>query len=353
MHCSKTIHENNLTIRITATSDIDCICRSQWQILQSKSLVTNPFFEDWNLIPAVKHLGDSSIYIINIYREGQLVALFPVFKKRHLGFIPSLSIWQHNHAYISDPLHAIELNWPTIFDQICRALRCHWFMQHNAKHNLFPERARVYSIKQRRAAIKNPQHIPQYIAQLHGKRQRELQRVHRKIEQYLAPELIKFDCNKKGLTAYMDLEHQGWKGEEAGAILSRSSVTKYYQDMLNLVPDNQWEVYGLFSQNVLLACAMRIQSNHQAFEIKTTFNEDYRLYAPGKMLEYYLLNDLAASNFTQVDSCTDADNALINWLWPDSIVIYRSYMFTSHPIGVAMNAFHSAKRWIKKRVRYA
>lgn len=356
MHCLKPIHDSHgeLHISLIPSHETHRIDRKQWQQLQLTSLVKNPFFEDWNLIPAMKHLAKKGkTFIVTIHSHKQLIALFPIVKTRLYGILPSIQVWQHNHAYQSDPLHSATFEWSKVLNHIASYMNC--AITHIPNHAAlnYDSVSEWFSTEYHRASIQSPSNISQHMDNLSGKTNRELKRLNRKLNDELACEFIEFKDLHHGLEIYKSIEHKGWKGNQKGSILSSSSVTHYYDDMIHQYGSNNIRIFGLSTNGTIIACALRIISQNHIFEIKTSYDERYKRYAPGKALEWYLLNQLSKQTFHLVDSCTHPDNSLINWLWPDQITYYRSYIFAPHLMGRLANQVHNIKQWFHRRHAHA
>ena len=352
MHCLKPIHDiaGKLHINILNSKDINRIDICQWQQLQRKSLTNNPFFEDWNLIPALKHLTDNQIiYLVTVHIDKELVALFPVQKHKVYGVIPCLSVWQHDHAYIGDPLYSIELDWPNIFRHIAHYLSCALIKLPNHKISLKEDSGSVYSARYQRAGISSNFGILHHLNSLAGKKYRELNRTKRKLENKFSLDFFEFEDIKSGLEAYQLIEHGGWKGKKNGSILSKKPIAQYYKDLFATKHSNHLRVFALTADSKIIACAIRIESDGHIYEVKTSYDESYRRYAPGKILEWHLINQLSQQPFSNVDSCTHPNNTMINWLWPDQITYYQSNIFSPSQLGQFTKKLHLLKRWISER----
>lgn len=357
MHCLKTIHDicGDLQVILYNSNETSLINRDDWNELQKNSFVCNPFYEDWNLLPALHHLThqNESIHIVTVYSRHKLIGLFPVAITKLYKIVPVCSIWQHDHAYLSEPLQSAPFDLARVLSEVCEQLGgvMSYMPQHQAIYQ--SSHVTVCFHQYQRAAILDHKHIQPHLNNLGGKRMRELKRVKRKLEEEHNIEFVRFADAHEGLNAYSELEHLGWKGSEKGSIYSHKNIKEYYLELIQTSESGTIEVLGLISNKNLIACAIRLNSNNHYFEIKTTYDERFKMYAPGKVLEWYLLQDLKSHNMERVDSCTHSDNHLINWLWPDRIDVYRSYIFSQQPIGRAMAKLHSVKQRIEKRYTHA
>lgn len=357
MHCLKTIHDTcgELDIRLYPSNESQFINRIDWKILQDSSLICNPFYEDWNLLPAIENLTkqNEQVWIATIYCNHSLIGLFPVSISKLYGLIPICSLWQHNHAFLSEPLQSTPFDLARVLNEISNVLGgiVSFIPLHQGKY--FSSYATVSCHRYQRAAILNSKNIDPHLSELNGKRVRELNRVKRRLEENFKLDFFRFSDIQKGLKAFGELENKGWKAEKKGAIYAHKNVKNYYHSLIKYNDHNKLEVLGFTANGRLIACAIRLKSNDHYFEIKTTYDESFKSYAPGKVMEWYLLQDLKTHDMIHVDSCTHESNGLINWLWPDRIDVYRSYVFSQQPIGKIMARLHNIKKWIGKQFSHA
>lgn len=182
---------------------------------------------------------------------------------------------------------------------------------------------------------------------LKGKQKREINREKTKLESLGDIKFIKYQSKKSGLSDFSQLEAKGWKGRNGGAIINNPSVSQYYQDIFSNHDENI-DVFGLFKKNELLAITIRLKTNNTFFEIKTTYNESMKRFAPGKIMEIYLLEELSSHKDTYVDSCTNQDNKFLNWLWPDEKKLYITYIFSNNALSNLLNIIYLFKHWFQK-----
>lgn len=358
MHCLNKIHNNGkeVQIKLYPSSDVELIDRDEWQNLQDNSLFNNPFFEYWNLVPAIKNLSISNkpVWIAAIYYEDAMIGLFPITKKYQGYIIPTCCIWSHDHCYLSTPLLSLRLNFHEVMTAISIHLNC--YFSHIPLHDKTLINAskcnNIFEFTYQRAVINNSQSIKHHLTQLSGKKKREIYREKKNIETLGEVILKKFSCVEEGLSEYKKLEISGWKGKEGGAILSRPEVSNYYQD-ISILSNGNIDIHGLFINDALVACTIRVKSKDKYYEIKTTYNEEMRKFAPGKIMELYILEDLLLHNPTYVDSCTDQDNKLINWLWPDKKEFVTRYIFSQNTKSQILKLTYTFKQWFRKTFIHA
>lgn len=311
-------------------TQIDAI---QWDRLAQESKFTNPFFERWSLLPALEFLDKKeTVFVVTAYKEGELIALFPILTKKHSLGLNYLGIWQHNHCFLTDPLCSNPVFLAQIFNRVIRHTQVS--IVQIEKHSLnsygryIEQRSAV--IESTRGAIFDTKATRQHLVTLPRKVRLENKRVRNRLfEKTNAKYLTSKDSSDLNwLAEFCHLEHSGWKNIVKGSILSNPDVYRYYSAMYQSQGKNgKIQFQGLFSESEALAIAFRIVSNNRAFELKTSYNEDYRDIYPGVVLEIINMEDLEKFNYEFVDSCTTSENFLINKLWPDQRKIYTSLYF--------------------------
>ena len=100
----------------------------------------------------------------------------------------------------------------------------------------------------------------------------------------------------------------------------------------------------LAADNKIIAMGIRIVSGNNYFEIKTSYDESFKKYAPGKILEYLILESLASKKNIEIDSCTHHNNTLINKIWPDKQVYFRTFIFSNSFLGNLYRVAYSLKQ---------
>lgn len=347
------IATSNLEIRVHSRYAYSEISTKQWNELSNNSIYINPFYESWNLIPALKYLDDSDeVFIVTIIRHNDLVALFPVIiDKLKLG-IKTLSLWMHDHCYLSTPLMNEYLNINQILCIIGFKLKTQWasVCLHDPKLFRGCSNNNIHKSVIHRAAILDPANIKPNLDNLPKKTQKELIRTRKNLNKQLTTRFHYHNNLIEGLNRYRELEHKGWKGRNKGSINSKAETIKYYEEiMINNDCKESIQFQELMSHETCLASSIRFKSRGRYFEVKTCYDETYRRHNPGKLLEIDILNNLMRDPFQLVDSCTQKNNKLINHLWPDSISLETSYIFYPTILSKALRLIHKLKQMLSTK----
>ena len=287
---------NDLRIDILHSSDINNIDNNMWDGLSSKSIYKNPFYERWNLVPAAQYLNESdNIYIITIQRKNDLTCLYPiVLKSTVMGNY--IEFWKHDHCYESTPLisNKEDFNWS--IEEVAKSLNASFILIDLHKDCLQPENNnRYFSAPYSRAYIHDSSTLKDYSNNIKGKSRRELNRLRRNLQYNYVIEYYEDDKASSALSQYIQLEDNGWKGEKKGSINSKVQVRKYYEALATYADTHKnMEFQALTADDNIIAMGIRIISGNHYFEIKTSYDESYKKYAPGKILEFLNLESLAS-----------------------------------------------------------
>ncbi|MCW8998892.1 MAG: hypothetical protein OQK04_09280, partial [Kangiellaceae bacterium] len=304
-----------------SAKDVDL---AQWQTLAQNSINVNPFFEHWSLLPALKWFTpNEDVFLVTAYQKDTLVALFPIQIESHKIGIRFIKIWCHDHCFLSDALYLSDVAIEDILIKVMRRLKVSTLKidlhSRSAYGRLITQNSFVFESS--RGAVFNPETIEPKWQYQAGKVRKENKRIVKRFYQSTDATYVtsKQDPEKEWLLNYCQLEHSGWKRIKKGSILSDINTYNYYKELVEQgVELERVEFQGLVEEHKIFAISFRIVSRNIAFELKTTFAEDFRQLYPGVILE---LENLQAMDFAYVDSCTTSSNYLINRLWPDQKVV--------------------------------
>lgn len=325
-----------MKLRIYSRANSHEVPIKEWKALAARSVVSNPFYEHWNLLPALEHLEVSSdVELVTAWRNDKLVALFPVCYS-HRSFIFTLaSIWKHEECYCTSPLLANKKVWTEVLEKLRQKRRINMLISTTqTRRALLPNKQlHLTMCTYERAVLDSTQSFKQMSEFWPRKRRRDWQRLIRKTliqkkAQYHTKHSSE-DC-LAAFEAYKQIESKGWKGRGGSALKLNPASDKYYQAVIEQGCESQQvELQVLQLKSKVIAASMRLITGEQAFEVKTSFCENHRDLAPGVLLEILNMEQLAESNIKLADSCTQAGNRMLETLWGGRIEIYNSIYFGS------------------------
>jgi CelD/BcsL family acetyltransferase involved in cellulose biosynthesis len=125
-----------------------------------------------------------------------------------------------------------------------------------------------------------------------------------------SPEAIELAVDRYG-----DLETQGWKQAMGTAVHSTNSQGKFYREIMRrFAKRGRGIVYELYFEECLVSSQMAIGNDTFLVTLKTTYNETFSEYSPGKLLDYLMLeHEFQLRRFARIEFCTNAGPELIRW----------------------------------------
>jgi len=134
---------------------------------------------------------------------------------------------------------------------------------------------------------------------------------------------------RSAVRRYADLESKGWKGKLGTALNHESSQGIFYNNLMEQTGSkNQAAVYELWLDEKLVASRLVINSVNMVVTLKTTYDENYTKYAPGRLLLKYVLIHLFQNHQGKIiEFYTDANQDQLTWAtgqrWINNFSIYH------------------------------
>lgn len=346
--------------------------RGQWQDLCDEAAGPNVFFEPLclpALIDGLDHRHKVSVAVMRDGADRRLLGIVPfTIERRFLGLpLPVLRVWENDHVLVSDPLLAesraeealaaffafadsrfvagVEFTFLTTTGRVADAVSA-----------VCADRRRFVIDEFERAAIDAGARRAEDIeAALSSERRRSLRRRRRKLERkgelsYVA--IGPDDDAGAWFDEFCEIEDRGWKGSE-GTSLVKSGLAPMYREIVaaahaggslcasTLALDSR-PLAMLFD---IVACAGGV-----GFSLKTAYDEDFREYSPGIILEVeHAMRMCGEPSVMFVDSCTDYENEMLNALWPDGKPMQSVLYATSGAFGRSAVSGLAGLRRVRRR----
>ena len=325
-------------VKIYTREQAEAIDPAAWDALADRSRSTNPFYERWNLLPALRYLEpDTVVYVVTVYRGGELVALFPV-SVGHFLFLRYLKIWCHRDVPVTDVLSHPALDLAPVFQKVLSQLRGvllisqkHMFARIQSEH----DGVVAYSRRTRRAVVRNIS-WEGHQAELTGKDRREHKRI---VRRALQREGIVYRTSdtEQGVDwfgKYLDVERGSWKAHSGRTLYASSPRFAYFKELVALgEQQRKVKFQGLFKDEEPIAMSFRFTCGQSAYEIKTSYKERFQRLYPGVVLELLNMRSLLSDpDLVFADSCSQR-NAVVERVWPDQVVIQKSFVFAESWVG--------------------
>lgn len=313
-----------------------------WRRLSANALESNVFYEPAMLIPALRHLVEPERWqVVLIYRERQLIALFPLCRRQVGGVTSSivLELLRYRHSYLHTPLVDRQQA------EVAMAAWLEWLHARSGTSVLRASRVTiegpVFGLMRRelqllggnwattrhflRPLLDPSGDADEYLAgTLSRERLRQLHRRRRGLEKQGRVSfhvLEPADDIRPWLSAFLALEAAGWKGEAGTALAQTPAHVRFFREAASdLHRNGQVLFYGLRQADrwIALACDFRAaEPGGGAFCFKQAYDENLGKFAPGVQLEVEIVRLFhdAVRHSGWVDSCTSPRNEVIGGLW--------------------------------------
>ncbi len=316
-----------------------------WGALADRALEPNVFLEPGFALPAIRHFPPAQrpAFLLVWRDEGagraDLVGLCALrTRKTTLGLSMSTG-WTHDQATLSAPLldrdragDALAL----ILDFLARravdwsGLLLQGVALDGPLMTLMAERGlRTAVVEQRvRTVLRRPE-----VAAGGGERQpagskqaKELRRQKRRLADdgavaYRSARSV--DDVRLATEQFLHLEARGWKGGRGTALLSDAGLAAFTRAMTRqLARSGRCRIDTLTIGGQPAAMGIVLQSGNRSFFWKTTYDEQWKRFSPGKQLADMMRQvQLSDPTVTVTDSCAVPDHPMIGHVWSDRMSV--------------------------------
>jgi CelD/BcsL family acetyltransferase involved in cellulose biosynthesis len=187
--------------------------------------------------------------------------------------------------------------------------------------------------------------------------QRNLRRLHElgsvRFERAREPGLV-----GRRFEQFLAMENAGWKGDSGTAILARGRDADFARAALAPRRDAP----GMVSVDALLlderpiALSVNMQARGAMFTPKCSYDEAFRRYSPGFVLEYRVIEAFYQDDdATEMDACTTSDGHVISGFWNEAKTIGTLVVgpdsWQTHLLARSAQVTHSARARLKHALR--
>lgn len=317
-----------------------------WDRLAWRAAEPNPFFETWNLLPALRALDPGgTVCLLRVDCRDELIGLLPIqHQSRYFDRpLPHLAGWLHPNCFLGTPLIAAEheeMFWQAVLDWTDAAdgnpLFLHLAAQsfdgpvHAALRAVLAHQGRTFGVVQReeRAMLASNLSANAYFEQnISAKKRKELRRQFARLAELGDLRFERLD-DGEGLCRWIDdflaLEHSGWKGLAGSALLSNQATARLFREGLHgAARQGKLERLSLILDDEPIAMLVNFLTPPGAFSYKTAFDERFSRFSPGVLLQRENLALLDDPAFTWCDSCAAADHLMIDHVWRERRTVGR------------------------------
>jgi CelD/BcsL family acetyltransferase involved in cellulose biosynthesis len=326
---------------LLALEDIGAADLDRWRELAARAAEPNPFFEPDYVLPLARGTGRLGDVALAVVRDGgDWAACLPVRcgGRWHRVPLPSVSSWRAHRLYalLGTPLidagalapaaEALAARLATGSRPAC-FVGLDWLAEHGAVHHALTGafaslglRTLVFDRFERAFLRRRPE--PTYLEQtVSVKHRRELRRQWRVLGETLGEEPVVVDrAGDAGAVAELiELEARSALAAGGSVLAANPDHARFFADMCRGFADRgRLELLALRSAGNTLAMKCNLLAGEGVFYLKIAYDERYARYSPGIQLEAATVERFhARSQASWIDSCADANNAMINRLWPD------------------------------------
>jgi Acetyltransferase (GNAT) domain len=292
---------------------------SKWDELNCRTFQNHPLLDSRFLGPLIEHFAtDRELIAVNASGEGahSMLLLTPAKLGIAKSFLPS-------QTEISPVLLASIDEVPALLDALPGPMTALELFCQDPEYSAFP-------IPQCYLKYELTPHVMTVSIELAGDFDEYWLSRSRKLRQNLSRALRRVasagkQCRLKIIEApgdieraverYGDLEIRGWKGASGTAIHSGNVQGWFYRDLLRRFSEiDRAVVYELYSDDELVSSQLAIGNEFMLITLKTTFNELFRSFSPGHLLDYLMLkHEFGRKRFRQVEFYTNAGPELLRW----------------------------------------
>lgn len=326
-----------------------------WDRLNQRSLAGHPMQDSRFIDGMLRHFGDGSEYLCHLEKDGEPIGVC-LLKRARPGvwrsFLPAQAQLAPAILARGESLPALLPTMPGLVGQVdllCQdpvfspAFRC----------------GRVPVRTQRHALTMNVSTDGGFEAYW-SERPKNLRGAIRSRENRLAkaglqPRLVCLTATEQMRDAvgrFAALETSGWKGRAGTALGSDSIQGPFYAEIMERFAETgQAFVYEYWLDDRLAASQLAIAAGSMLVLLKTTYNEEFAYYSPGRLL----LREVIRDSFERfpggaVEFYTNADSDQLAWAtgqrWIEHVTLYRNPAVEQIVTGV-----QSLRRWLQAAMR--
>ena len=355
---------------------------SAWDDLARDLAEPNPFYESWNLLPALEHFGAGlDLVFVLVYQpvnaqrpKPRLCGFFPLVRGKFHPLLPVaiLESLRHLYCFSTTPLlregHTREVvEWFFAWmagDALGAPL---WRMETAPRDSAFGQAltqachhlARPSFVVEAygRASLAKRETAEAYLEHaIPGKRRKDFRRKARLLAEKgrLEYRVLDSESDLGGWTEdFLRLEAAGWKGQEGTAMLASPGGADYFRAMTReAFRRGQLLALGLFLDGKPIALKCNFLSGEGSFAYKIAFDETHTACSPGVLLELFNVEHLHAMKGVRwMDSCAIPDHPMIDRLWSERRVVQTQYVATGRRPGDAIVSAMPLGRWLRRCLR--
>ena len=327
-----------MDIRILDRDQASRIDPEAWDALADESSAPNPFYERWNLLPALRFLDtEAPVVVVAGYDRGRLSALFPLRLEPTRLLFRQAAVWRFHGCHRTDALCLPGVSLDDVLREAMERARASVLISatHGERGHALSDDLGYCRKRRMRKAVTRFEGWEHYACSLSGKRRKENNRIVRRLTEGHGAtyETGETAVAERWLPIYLDVESRSWKAKHGQTIGADAARRQYFHEvMCRGEQSGKIAFQGIFMQGQAIAVSFRYLAQACGYEIKTVYTEQYRQLYPGVVLELLNIRDILDRGYELVDSCA-THNEAVDRIWPDEIPLYRTVLFSRNARG--------------------
>lgn len=314
-----------------------------WQNLSCNCVEENPYYSPRYMLAMLEHVDrNCDVKALAIYKRDVLVGFLPFYinKWRWLGHMPVNQAWKNSYVTLTIPLVAKQCPREVV-EAMVRAMgqqgaRGHFwlFMHFNLEGPvgiLFDEvlkarnlSARVFDEFSRPILDQGSTFDQHMLRHVSNKRRRDLKRNRKRLNDQGKLEMRWYDSGaglESAVEDFLRIEASGWKGAQGTALACDENLLAFARRAFGGKQGTSiTRADVLYLDNRAIAVSLAICVGQTAFTPKCAYDESYRTYSPGLLLEQDIIEDFLHSQWAQrLDSATVLSGHVVQGLWNSKI----------------------------------
>lgn len=332
-----------------------------WEDLARQAADRNFFYEPISLLPAIDAFGaDRDLCFVFVFETtaasggASAIGFFPFEVKTSFRGLPlkHLALWRHPQLYLATPLvreTGATLAWRALLRWAATEgaliemplMLAEGVTYHSLRKAMQREGSTAARVDQFDRAVLMRYNMTSdtycELASSPGAR-REWRRQKRRLGELgrLEVRAIQPEDNAETwLDWFLDLEAKGWKRAAGTALASGPAEESYFRAVCASAHKARiLHMLGYFLDGVPVAMQCNIIMDRAAFALKVAFDERFRKYSPGALLELENIADMyRRDGFVWMDSCTMRRHPLMHRIWRDRRTIEHLLVAPAHGWG--------------------
>jgi CelD/BcsL family acetyltransferase involved in cellulose biosynthesis len=324
-----------LIIEVLNEQGLRNIEAEQWDELSRNSLDNNPFYGRSFILAGLNTIDRASglrAVIIRSSDKSQLLGMFP-FRLRRFPLMRAVAA-TNLYQFCSQPLihrdysDAVIAAWTDALET--KQFPHRWSFPHLDLTSRFAQRLSHLAMNKslrclplanysRARLTRSSRNFAEHLSSTVSKsRVKDIQRSLRRLEELgevrferaTDPALV-----TQRIEQFLAVEHAGWKGTAGTSFQSNAEHARFAREAFSH-NGGQTCVDSLLLDGSPIALSVNLRSGETIFTPKCAYDESYRKYSPGLVLEYLIVEAFYASDdCTDMDSSTTVDGHVIQSLW--------------------------------------